>query len=315
MTDDQAPDAGHAHPRSARRPRWALAMAAGGAVAASGAALFGLDRAMRLTAGELTLAGGALAGLGGLIFTAGLAYYVLAPGLRGGPAAWRGVGSHRLVLACTLLVILVSNTVPLVWLALVPARGLCSVPGFLTAALPVGLALLGVTYVRFIRPGILTRADLGVRLDRLGRDVSLGLMVGLAVLIASALVQLALQGLGVRQTQLADLQCIRGFPLWGFFAVLFAGGVLAPVAEELFFRGYVFRSYLRVRGPLTAYVATSLLFASLHLNLPALVPILFLSLIFCWAYQRTGSIVPSIVGHSVNNSTAFLALYFGTAPL
>ena len=64
-----------------------------------------------------------------------------------------------------------------------------------------------------------------------------------------------------------------------------------------------------------AYRATSLLFATLHLNKPAWLPILVLSLIFCYAYQRTGSIVPSMVGHALNNSAAFCILYFTSGPL
>jgi membrane protease YdiL (CAAX protease family) len=64
-----------------------------------------------------------------------------------------------------------------------------------------------------------------------------------------------------------------------------------------------------------AYGATSALFATLHLNLPALLPILALSLIFCLAYQRTGSIVPGVVGHALNNTAAFGILYFTNAPL
>jgi membrane protease YdiL (CAAX protease family) len=160
-----------------------------------------------------------------------------------------------------------------------------------------------------------TTEHLGLRLDRLGRDVPLGLIVGVAILTTSALVQFLLQSFGVRQTQLVDLQCIRAFPIEGFAAVLLAGGVLAPIAEEVFFRGYVFRTYLLTRGPIVAYGVTSLLFATLHLNLPALVPILLMSLIFCWAYQKTGSIVPSIVGHGLNNSAAFCILYFTSAPL
>ncbi len=301
--------------RRVRWPWWLLAMAVGLALILLGALVLAAVRLSGEVNDLLNAAGIGLLLAGGLPFVVGLGYYVLAPGLKGGPAARVGVGSHRLVLACTLFVVLVSNVVPVLWLSLVPSRGLCSVPGFLSAALPVGLTLLGVTYVRFIRPGILTIADLGLRVDRLGRDVSLGLMVGVTVLIASALIQTALQGAGVRQTQLVDLQCIRAFPLPGFLAVLLAGGVLAPIAEELFFRGYVFRTYLHARGPVVAYGATSLLFATLHLNLPALVPILFLSLIFCWAYRRTGSIVPSIVGHGVNNSMAFCILYFTSAPL
>ena len=90
---------------------------------------------------------------------------------------------------------------------------------------------------------------------------------------------------------------------------------LAPIAEELYFRGYVFRSYLQTQRPWVAYGATSILFSILHLNLPALLPILVLSVLLCMAYRRTGSIIPSIVGHAVNNTAAFAILYFTNGPV
>lgn len=275
----------------------------------AGLAPEGLGGAVLYLSGIVLLVGGLL------LLVGGLGFYVLAPGFLGPAAAWHGVGSHRLVLASTLLIVLLANAGPLAFSALAPARGLCSVPGFLTATLSVDLALIGVTYFRFIRPGVLTAADLGLQPGRLTQHVGVGLLVGVGVLVVSALIQAALQAVGVRQTQLLDLQCIRGFPIEGFLAVVLGGGVLAPLAEELYFRGFVFGSYLRTRGPVVAYLVTSLLFATLHLNLPALLPILTLSLIFCWVYQRTGSIVPSVVGHALNNTTAFCILYFTSSPL
>ena len=245
----------------------------------------------------------------------GLGFYVLAPGFLGRAMAARGVGSHRLVIACTLLIVLLANGPALAYAAYAGPRGICSVPGFMTAALSVDLALLGVTYFRFIRPGVLTMADLGLGRMVTLRHVGLGLLVGVGVLLVSAAIQSVMQALGVRQTQLVDLQCIRDFPLAGFFGVVLAGGVMAPIAEEVYFRGFVFRSYLQSRGPLVAYGVTSLLFALLHLNLPAILPILALSFIFCFAYQKTGSIVPSVIGHAVNNTAAFCILYFTSAPL
>lgn len=255
--------------------------------------------------------------VGGVVLVAGaLGYYVLAPGFLGRAVAARGFGSHRLVIACTVLIVLAANGPALAIAAVTGPSGLCTVTGFVTAALSVDLALLGVAYVRFIRPGVLTFAEFG--LDRASfrvSNVGVGLLAGVGVLVFSAAIQSVMQALGVRQTQLANLSCVRDFPLAGFFAVVLAGGVLAPIAEEIFFRGYVFRSYLLTRGPLVAYGATSLLFATLHLNLPALLPIIALSLIFCFAYQRTGSLVPSMVAHAVNNTTAFCILYFTSAPL
>jgi membrane protease YdiL (CAAX protease family) len=263
----------------------------------------------------LLLVAAALLAGGLALMVGGLGYYVLAPGFMGPRMAWQDVGSHRLVIATTILIVLLANAGPLAYASIAGARGLCSIPGFLTAALSVDFVLLGVTYLRFIRPGVLTTADLGVDRSKFVHHVGLGVLTGVGVLVLSAIIQTVLQAAGVRQTQLMDLQCVREFPLAGFMAVVVAGGVLAPLAEELYFRGYVFRSYLPTRGPLVAYGATSLLFATLHLNLPALLPILVLSLIFCFAYHRTGSIVPSVIGHAVNNSAAFCILYFTNAPL
>ena len=265
--------------------------------------------------GLVTIGGAGLLALGGVPFLIGLAYYVLAPGLRGGAAAWQGVGSHRLVLATTLLVILLSSIGAVAGLWLTSARNVCSVPGFLAAAVPVQLTLLAVTYVRFVRPGILTAQTLGLRRDRLAKHVSTGVALGFGALVVTALVGAALRELGVRQTQLADLQCVRNFPLGGFLLILATGALLAPVAEELYFRGYVFRTYLETRGPVVAYGGMSLLFAVLHQNLPGLLLFLTLGALFGWAYQRTRSIVPSIVGHALNNLYGFGILYFTDVPL
>lgn len=287
---------------------------------ALGGGWFAVDNAMHVSppglAGVgLVVVAAALIGVGLLLTLGGLGYYVFAPLFAGPSMAWIGVGSHRLVIATTLLVFLLANAGPLVYASIGGASGLRTIPAFLTAALSLDLVLIGITYLRFIRPGVLTAADLGLRSDRLLQHIGIGLLVGVGVLVASAMIQAVLQATGVRQTQLDDLQYIRQAPPLGFLAVVLAGGVLAPIAEELYFRGYVFRSYLQARGPVTAYGGTSLLFAMLHLNLPALLPILFLSLVFCFAYRRTGSIVPSVVGHALNNTAAFCILYLTNAPL
>ena len=258
-----------------------------------------------------------LLGVGMLVFAAGLGAYVMAPGFQGSGAAWRDVGSHRLVLTSTLLIVVLSSLGPLAYALLRTgsvyigaAGGICSVGGFLTAALSVDAALLGVTYFRFIRPRVITAADLGLAPPRLGRDIRIGLLVGVLALGMNIAINALLDRFGIRQTQLQDLSCVRSFPALGFLAIVLAGGLIAPVAEELFFRGFVFRSYLRSRGPLVAYAISSLTFATLHLNLPALPAILALALMFAWIYQRTGSIVPNVVGHALNNAVAFVALYF-----
>lgn len=90
---------------------------------------------------------------------------------------------------------------------------------------------------------------------------------------------------------------------WGYFIV----GLLAPMAEELVFRGAVMRQLLASRiSPLVAILVSALLFALIHAN-PAQMPHAFLSgLLLGWLYWRTGSIVPAVAYHWVNNTIAYV---------
>lgn len=92
---------------------------------------------------------------------------------------------------------------------------------------------------------------------------------------------------------------------WGYLAV----GLLAPIAEEMVFRGAVLRTLLKcTRFHWVAIAVSALLFAVSHGN-PAQMPHAFLvGLLLGWMYYRTGSIIPSVTYHWVNNSIAY-ALY------
>ncbi len=99
---------------------------------------------------------------------------------------------------------------------------------------------------------------------------------------------------------------------WGYLAV----GLLAPVAEEIVFRGAVLRSQLHAggslspaassRSPLVPIVVSAVLFALVHVN-PAQMPHAFLvGLLLGWMYWRTGSILPAVAFHWANNSIAYI---------
>lgn len=81
--------------------------------------------------------------------------------------------------------------------------------------------------------------------------------------------------------------------------------LLAPVLEEMLFRGAIEGRLLRVwRNPWAAIVVSSLIFGIVHMN-PAQIPFAFLlGMMFGWLYYRTGSLLPGIVGHVLNNSVA-----------
>ena len=84
--------------------------------------------------------------------------------------------------------------------------------------------------------------------------------------------------------------------------------VLAPLGEELFFRGFAFAHLLRERGPVVAHALSAFLFAAIHLNPSGFPVYLLLAVVFAWSYRRFGSILVPIVAHGVNNAVT-LALY------
>lgn len=83
--------------------------------------------------------------------------------------------------------------------------------------------------------------------------------------------------------------------------------VVAPIAEEVFFRGYFFAAVRNWRGPGPAAVITGLVFGLIHAGsapVAFLVPLAFLGFVLCLIYQRTGSLYPCITLHALNNSLA-----------
>jgi membrane protease YdiL (CAAX protease family) len=82
--------------------------------------------------------------------------------------------------------------------------------------------------------------------------------------------------------------------------------LLAPVAEELFFRGFLFAG-LRTRWTLWPAALTSgLIFGLVHAptGITTVVPLAALGVALCWLYDRTGSLWPCVIAHMINNGLA-----------
>ncbi len=104
---------------------------------------------------------------------------------------------------------------------------------------------------------------------------------------------------------IAVLGAVMSRPL-GFLVV----GILAPIAEEMVFRGAVLRTLLTsVCNPWLAIVVSAVLFGAIHGNVPQFLHAMLVGLLLGWAYFRTKSILPGLVVHWVNNSVAFLLCF------
>ena len=100
----------------------------------------------------------------------------------------------------------------------------------------------------------------------------------------------------------------------GTFGLIVAGLmviVVAPSAEEFFFRGFFYRALRSRFAIVPAAVIDGVLFGVIHWDftdseaLLLVPPLGLLGFIFCLVYERTGSLFPVIALHSINNSIAF----------
>lgn len=91
-------------------------------------------------------------------------------------------------------------------------------------------------------------------------------------------------------------------------SLVFSALALAPLGEELFFRGLVFRRIALRAGLWPGFVASALLFAVFHGNIHGLVVYFWLGLVFGGAYVATGRLSCAIAVHFGNNAITLLTL-------
>ena len=95
---------------------------------------------------------------------------------------------------------------------------------------------------------------------------------------------------------------------WSVAIIVAMGAVVAPVAEELIFRGYIHGTFKRYLGMSAGILVNSALFAAIHLNRASLFPLFVLAVCFTLVYEATGSILVSMTMHSLFNMVTFLEL-------
>ena len=86
--------------------------------------------------------------------------------------------------------------------------------------------------------------------------------------------------------------------------------VLAPIVEELVFRGLIYGWIAGRWGTMAGFIVSSLAFAAAHFEPAHIVLVLPLGLLFGWLRRRTDSLVPSLVAHILNNGFALLAAVY-----
>lgn len=86
-----------------------------------------------------------------------------------------------------------------------------------------------------------------------------------------------------------------------------AAVLVAPVCEEIVFRGFLYPAVKRFTGTWPAAIFSALVFAAAHANLPALLPLFLFGLVLVFLYEKTGSLwAPVAVHFCFNGSTVLI---------
>ena len=171
------------------------------------------------------------------------------------------------------------------------------------------IALLSAAWVFGTRRHRASLELLGLRRTSLNYVTWLPLVALSIGLSTTAIHALLAQWLGldilVPDQGLEEIAALDGAAMLPTFAIV---GLLAPFAEEVFFRGFLLAALVSMIGGLRGALASSAIFSVAHLNVGTLVPIFVMGMLLAWLYLRTGSIWPPFVAHAAQNLIALTVL-------
>ena len=131
--------------------------------------------------------------------------------------------------------------------------------------------------------------------------------VAFAAFYVFTLIWVAILGVSPDDTKLPDELGVKD-STYALLAVAFLVAVVAPMAEEFFFRGFFYGALRNWKGPWPAALLTGLVFGAIHIGSAEaafLLPLGFFGFSLCLLRERTGSLYPGIALHCINNSLAF----------
>jgi membrane protease YdiL (CAAX protease family) len=93
-------------------------------------------------------------------------------------------------------------------------------------------------------------------------------------------------------------------------AVVISAVVIAPLSEELFFRGIIYGVAKKYGGVAAALIFNATLFAFIHGSLPAFGGLFILAACLTLAYEFSGSLYVPIVMHACFNASQLAQMFF-----
>jgi membrane protease YdiL (CAAX protease family) len=152
-----------------------------------------------------------------------------------------------------------------------------------------------------------------LRLGWSWREVGIGLAFGfggLVLTIPASIVYVAIVGEDASSAVGDALAGIRADPLLAVVVLLIVV-FIAPMCEEILYRGLLWGGVERIAGPWAAFGVTTVLFALAHFEITRTPLLLVVAIPIAIARLHTGRLLPSIIAHQVNNLLPGIVLLLG----
>lgn len=181
-------------------------------------------------------------------------------------------------------------------------------------AIPLAnLPLLALAYIHLLKPaGLDFQSGFGLRLER----AQLGRLIGAVLAVVAA----GLWGELVMERAATALNLTTHWTEWFDPNLVWASGsaltvslleyvVFAPIFEEIAFRGLLYAILRRRLSFVPAALLSASVFALAHgYGLIGFVSVLWSGFLWAWIYEKTGSLIPGMIAHAMNNLLVSLAV-------
>ena len=199
-----------------------------------------------------------------------------------------------------------------VWFALYSV-GLSDGLAFSISSLLVEIILIPLVLLYIYVDGSLDRIKEMLKFDSLKRALFLILAIPIVVTIIDFLLTMiyAITWIGIfgEPSSNTDLGTNWGSSSIDIAFLFLSVAIVTPIAEELFFRGYVLDAINRKHGDWTAIIWSAVLFGLVHVDPFTMGQAFMGGIIYGWIRMRTGSLLPAIACHMMWNMLALVLTY------
>ena len=169
----------------------------------------------------------------------------------------------------------------------------------------LALVTLGLAQMAFRA----TPAQLGLGRPPKGRWVLWGMGIGVVLVIASSFVEAGIKALFGSHPQPQTLVLAKHHGGLAFAFDFMSVSIAAPIAEELFFRGFLFAGLVQRMSPVLAMLISAALFGAAHGDPWSFLPIVAIGAGLAWTYYTTRSLWVNIVAHATVNTISLVVAY------